>query len=153
EELIEQHDLYADGVDECRRIVRRRIRQGARMIKIGLSSGRPGDLMPGWGDDPRNLRRNFSPDELRAMVEGAHEAGVKLGARAIGDSAVILAVEGGVDTIEHAHGISDETRRRLADSGRFVIATLSAQKSWIDRGADYGLPPALLACSRRHFDD
>src|SRR5262245_65829189 len=99
------------------------------MIKIGLSSGQPGDLMPGWGDDPWNQRRNFSLREVRAMVEEAHEAGVKLGAHSIGDAAVSLALEGGIDTIEHAHGISDETRRRLADSGRFVIATLSAQKS------------------------
>jgi imidazolonepropionase-like amidohydrolase len=153
EGLIEQRDFYADGEDECRRIVRRRIRQGSGMIKIGLSSGQPGDVMPGWGDDPRNLRRNFSLREVRAMVEEAHDAGVKLGAHAIGDAAVTLALEAGVDTIEHAHGISDETRRRLADSGSFVVATLSAQKSWIDRGADYGLPPALLACSQRHFDD
>src|SRR5262249_2888968 len=92
EELLEQRDFYADGEDECRRIVRRRIRHGARMIKIGLSSGQPGDLMPGWGDDPWNLRRNFSLREVRAMVAEAHEAGVKLGAHAIGDAAVTLAL-------------------------------------------------------------
>lgn len=153
EELIQRFDLYADGEDECRRIVRRRIRQGSTMIKIGLSSGRAGDLMPGWGDDPHNQRRNFTLREVRAMLEEAHDAGVKLGAHSIGERAVALALDAGIDTIEHAHGITAETRRRLADSGIPVVATLNAQKTWLDRGPEYGLAPELLACSQRHFDE
>lgn len=153
EALIAAADFYADGEDECRRVVRRRIRQGSQFIKIGLSSGQVGDLMPGWGDDPYQLRRNFSLGEVRAMREEAHSAGVKIAAHAIGDAAVNLALDAGLDTIEHAHGISDETRRKLAQSGTIVNATLSAQKSWIDRGEEYGLGPDLLACSHRHFND
>lgn len=153
EEVIRAADLYADGVEECRRVVRRRIRGGSQFIKIGLSSGQVGDAMPGWGDDPYNLRRNFSLGEVRAMREEAHNAGVQIVAHAIGDAAVNLALDGELDTIEHAHGINDETRRKLAQSGTIVNATLSAQKSWIDHGEEYGLGPELLACSHRHFND
>ncbi|MBS1893228.1 MAG: hypothetical protein JST59_18170 [Actinobacteria bacterium] len=69
ERAIEECDMYADGVEECRRMVRRRIRQGAKHIKLGLSSGQHGDLMPGWGDDPFRQRPNFSLEEVRVVVD------------------------------------------------------------------------------------
>jgi len=153
ERTIEECDMYADGVEECRRMVRRRIRRGARVIKLGLSSGQHGDLMPGWGDDPFRQRRNFTLAEVRAVVDEAHSSGLKVAAHSIGEEAVKLAIEGGIDTIEHAHGISAETRRALADSEAIVVATLSAQKTWIDNGAAFGLPPELIASSQRHFDE
>jgi len=153
ERTIEDCDMYADGVEECRRMVRRRIRRGAKHIKLGLSSGRHGDLMPGWGDDPFRQRPNFSLEEVRVVVDEAHKAGLKVAAHSIGEDAVKLALAGGIDTIEHAHGISSETRRELADSEVVVVPTMSAQKTWIDLGPEHGLPPELVACSRRHFDE
>jgi imidazolonepropionase-like amidohydrolase len=153
ESEIVRRDFYADGVDEMRRIVRRRVRGGARLIKLGLSSGQAGDLMPGWGDDPHRQRANFTLPEVRAAVEEARFAGVKVAVHAIGEAAVTLALDAGVATIEHAHGISDDTRKRLADAQTIVNATLSAQKSWIDHGPEHGLPAALIECSRRHFHE
>ncbi|HEY2054728.1 MAG TPA: amidohydrolase family protein, partial [Solirubrobacterales bacterium] len=153
ERTIEDCDMYADGAEECRRMVRRRIRRGAKVIKLGLSSGQHGDLMPGWGDDPFRQRRNFSLEEVRVVVDEAHKAGLKVAAHSIGEEAVKLALAGGIDTIEHAHGISSETRRELADSEVVVVPTLSAQKTWIDLGPEHGLPGELIASSRRHFDE
>ncbi|QWK80769.1 hypothetical protein [Ochrobactrum sp. BTU1] len=44
---------------------------------------------------------------------------------AIVESAVKLALDGGVDIIEHGYGITPETRQRLMDERKTVVTTLS----------------------------
>jgi imidazolonepropionase-like amidohydrolase len=152
EEWMERLDLYADGEDECRRIVRRRIRGGSRVIKIGLSGPRVGDFLRNWGDDPFDQRPNYTLREVQAMVAEAHQAGLKVSAHAIGDAAVRLAIEGGIDTIEHAHGISEDTRRALKGSTATVVPTLTAFEGWVRNGPAAGLPPRVLEIGQLHYE-
>ena len=116
-EVVERLDLYADGEDQCRAIVRRRIRSGAGVIKVGISSGAIEDHIRSWGDRPHDQKVVYSVPEIRATVEEAHRLRVKVSAHAIGDDAVRSAIKAGVDIIEHAHGITSETRDMLAESG------------------------------------
>jgi imidazolonepropionase-like amidohydrolase len=68
----------------------------------------------------------------------------------IGDTAVRQALDAGVDTIEHGHGITGETCRRLADSAAILIPTL-ALPAWRARnGAAEGVPPDGIAGWQRH---
>jgi imidazolonepropionase-like amidohydrolase len=118
-------DMIADGVEGVREIVRRRVRRGANMIKVGLSKGGVDDRYHPWGDDPLNQVASFSLEEVTALVREAHLNKLKVSAHCIGDEAVRNALDGGVDIIEHGYGISDDTRKRLVDSNSIVVSTIS----------------------------
>jgi imidazolonepropionase-like amidohydrolase len=125
QEWAEKLGMYADGPDACRQRVRERIRQGADFIKVAGSVGEHTDLLRPWGDDPYHLRLAYSDGELAVLVEEAHRNGLKVAIHAIGEPSVRQALDHGVDTIEHGHGIGDETARRIADSGAILVPTLS----------------------------
>lgn len=122
---MQGQDMLADGVDAVRAIVRRRVRQGSDVIKVGLSKGCVHDEYHAWGDDPAAQTSVYSLEEVSALTDEAHENGLKVSAHCIGERAVRRALDGGVDIIEHGYGISDETRERLVEQGTIVVSTLS----------------------------
>jgi imidazolonepropionase-like amidohydrolase len=142
---VEELGMFADGPEEIRRRVRERLRQGADFIKIGGSVGEHTDALRPWGDDPARLRLAYADEEVRAAVQEAHRNGLRVATHAIGDAAVRQAIDAGVDSVEHGHGISEETAKRLADSGAWLVPTLSLPALRIDRA-----PPAIAAGWRRH---
>lgn len=115
----------ADGVDQIVQAVRERARSGADFIKLGLSKGGTQDRYHAWGDDPYAQATTYSVEEVRAAVNEAHRNGMKVSAHAIGLVAVKLALDGGVDIIEHGYAIDDETRSRLVGEGKIVVTTIS----------------------------
>lgn len=124
-EWVKAKGMLADGVDAMREIVRRRVREGANVIKVGLSKGGVDDKYHAWGDDPFNQVASYSLEEVQALVEEAHLNKLKVSAHCIGEAAVRNALDGGVDVIEHGYGITDETRRRLVDHNALVVSTIS----------------------------
>lgn len=123
--IARERGLVADSPAEVRRAVRERIRAGADFVKLGLSKGGVHDRYHAWGDDPERQKPAFSPEEVRAGVDEAHRNGVRVSAHAIGDAPVRLALDSEIDVIEHGYGISDETRSRLAASGKIVVTTFA----------------------------
>ncbi|MDF5757601.1 amidohydrolase family protein [Spongiactinospora sp. TRM90649] len=87
--------------DELRRATRQRAELGADVVKI-MASG--GVLTPGTGA----MRPQFTAEELRAAVEEAHRAGLPITAHAHALPAVRLALEAGVDGIEHCTCLTPE---------------------------------------------
>lgn len=141
----EEQGLFADGAEEVRRRVRERLRAGADFIKIGGSVGEHADALRPWGDDPARLRLSYSDAETQAAVEEAHRNGLRVATHAIGEAAVRQALDAGVDSVEHGHGISEETVRRMADSGTWLVPTLSLPALRAERAL-----PAIAAGWRRH---
>jgi imidazolonepropionase-like amidohydrolase len=141
----EETGMFADGPEEVRRRVRERLRQGADFIKVGGSVGEHTDMLRPWGDDPARLRLSYADDELRAAVDEAHRNGLRVATHAIGEAAVRQALDAGVDTIEHGHGIAEETAKRLAGSGAWLVPTLSLPALRVERA-----PPPVAAHWRRH---
>ena len=121
--------MLADGPDGVREVVRRRVRDGSSLIKLGLSKGHNEDRNRAWGDDPLRQVVTFTLEEVQAAVHEAHLNGLLVSAHAIGDAPVRLALDGGIDIIEHGYGIFDETRKRIADSGKIVVSTISQLKA------------------------
>jgi imidazolonepropionase-like amidohydrolase len=142
-------DMIVDGPDAARAIVRRRLRVGAGVIKLGISRGPWSDEFRAWGDDPSRQVLGFSLPELHAIVDEAHRAGVPVTVHAVGDGAVNQALDAEVDQIEHAHGINTTTRERLAASGRSVCPTLSHMARLAEAGS-FGVPPGHVAAARNH---
>lgn len=83
------------GVAEVRELVRRNVAAGAGVIKAMVTGG---GLTK---DGPKSWQSQFSPEELQALVDEAHLAGLPVAAHAHGTDGISAAVEAGVDTIEH----------------------------------------------------
>ena len=153
-ELMKKGDSVADGVAECQAIVRRRMRQGADLIKIATSMGTFKGVNQTWGDsaDDKDQLLVYSVEELRAIVDEAHRRGLKVSSHSIGDAAVNRALDVGVDVIEHSHGMKDETRERLKESGKIIVPTFSNPHFHKIVGRHLGLPEETLEVDQRHID-
>jgi imidazolonepropionase-like amidohydrolase len=115
----------ADGPDAIVQAVRERARAGADFIKLGLSKGGTQDRYHAWGDDPHAQVTTYSVEEVRAAVGEAHRNRMMVSAHAIGTDAVNLALDGGVDIIEHGYAIDDATRARLVAERKIVVTTIA----------------------------
>lgn len=110
----------ADGPDEMRKATREQIRRGADFVKIMTTGARSVVL-----EDPGPAQ--VTRDEVATVVEEAHRMGFRVAAHCEGIDGTRLAVEEGVDTIEHGlelHG-APELLAALAESGRILVPTLS----------------------------
>ncbi|MDI3406281.1 amidohydrolase family protein [Streptomyces cavernicola] len=83
------------GEAQVRELVRRNVAAGAGVIKAMVTGG---GLTK---DGPKSFESQFSAEELAALVDEAHKAGVPVAAHAHGADGIATAVEAGVDTIEH----------------------------------------------------
>jgi imidazolonepropionase-like amidohydrolase len=112
-----------DGVDGCRREVRRQVARGVDWIKVYASSG-PGShpTEDGYVDGPPP----WTAEELRTIVAEAHSKGVPVAAHAMTVSGTDMAVEAGVDSIEHGSAITPGTAALMAERGVPLIPTLLA---------------------------
>ncbi len=106
----------ADGVSEVRKAVRYQIKHGAELIKVCASGGVMSHTGPAGA-------QQYSDDELRAIADEAHRAGLKVAAHAHGDRGIRAAIEAGIDCIEHGSLMSDETLALMIDRGAFLVAT------------------------------
>ena len=132
----------AGSPGELRAAVRERAERGADIIKIMASGG----AMTAGTDV---LACQYSLEQLRTVADEAHTRGLAVTAHAHGLSAVIQAVDAGVDGVEHCgclteRGIEvpEDLPGRLA-AGRIIVCPTLGRKP----GAP--LPPAMAAIYQR----
>ena len=104
------------GVASAREEVQRLHDEGVDVVKIGASTGPRAE---GFGDIP-----TLTVDEIRAVCDAAHGLGLQVAAHAIGSEAARRCVLGGVDSIEHGYGLSDEICEMVAASDAWIVPTL-----------------------------
>ncbi len=115
-------DGICDGVDACRRKVREVIRAGADWIKIATTGG-VGTPIGG------PLVRQFSAEEVRAIVDTAHAAGKPVMSHAYGGEGVKICLDAGVDSIEHGAAIDDALIEQMARQGTWLVPTFSVLRN------------------------
>jgi imidazolonepropionase-like amidohydrolase len=146
----------ADGVEGVRHAARVLIADGADWLKITATGGST------RSSDP--LRPSFTTDELRTIVEEAHNRGKLTGAHTTAAAAVERVLDAGVDMIIHCQFLNpdgsyryrEDLVERIARDGRWVNPTLHTQQTEIDglegkRSRDGGLSAedeALQASNR-----
>ena len=124
----------ANGVDEVRKAVRYQIKHGAQVIKVCASGGVMSHTGPAGA-------QQYSDEELAAIADEAHRAGLKVAAHAHGDQGIQAALAAGIDCIEHGSLMSDETLERFIEQGTFLVAT-----TYLADGMDVShAPPELQA--------
>ncbi|KAI1411223.1 amidohydrolase [Hypoxylon sp. FL1857] len=116
-----------DGVDECRRAVRLQIRRGARCIKILASGG-----VLSRDDNP--LYAQFSPEELRTIVEEATRQNRAVAAHVHGKPGILAAVKAGVTTVEHVSFADQECVDLIKEKGTVWIATRTIVAMLLESG-------------------
>ncbi|HEX2569939.1 MAG TPA: amidohydrolase family protein [Polyangia bacterium] len=107
-------DGVCDGVDACRAAVRWQIKYGADVIKF----------MPSGGvlslTDPIDAPE-LSQEEMNAIVEEAHRWGRKVAAHCHGDTAARMAIQAGVDSIEHGTFLKPDTLHMMKAKGIYLV--------------------------------
>ncbi len=115
-----------NGAEDCRRAVRLQVARGADVIKFGATGGVNSRIGAGLG-------AQMFMDEAVAIVETAKLFGKKVSAHAHGADGIRLALEAGVDSIEHGTILDPETIEAFAASGAYYVPTLSTVNGYIER--------------------
>lgn len=107
-----------DGVEAIRQRVRQNIAAGCDWIKLFITGGvsSVGAALEAY---------TYTREEIRAACIEAHRAGRKVAAHAHGGPGVQVALEEGVDTIEHGALLSPDDVELLKRLGRFLICTFA----------------------------
>lgn len=127
----------ADGVDEVRKAARNEIRKGAHQIKIMASGG-----VASPTDRITNLQ--YSGEEIRAIVEEAHHAGIYVMAHAYSAEAIIHCIENGVRTIEHGNLLNEDAAKLMAKNNAYLVPTLVIYEALANLGPKLGFPAESL---------
>ena len=112
-------DGVVNGTAEARQAVRQRYKDRADLIKITATGG-----VLSLARSPQNPQ--FTEEEIRAVVETAHDYDMTVAAHAHGAEGMKRASRAGVDTVEHGTLMDDEAIRLFVENGTVWVPTLSA---------------------------
>jgi len=118
---IPQGAQETSGVEDATRVAREQIGAGADWVKVyaDYHGGLDGVLKP-----------TLTENEIRAIVEIAHDSGRKVSAHAASDEGMRRAILAGVDTIEHGYFGSAATFDLMAKRGVAYLPTLTAEEAY-----------------------
>jgi imidazolonepropionase-like amidohydrolase len=107
DQIVNQEFLQVGSADEARKAVRENLLYGADSIKVVADDG----------------NRFISPEEMKAIVEEAHRAKVKVAVHATTATGIQAAVDAGVDSIEHGDDATDAQLKAMRDKGIYFDIT------------------------------
>ncbi len=99
--------IYADTKDEIIKGIRQNLHLGADWIKIVI-------------DDQRYY---YTPEDVELIVKEAANAGVKVAAHCIQERGILNAINGGVESLEHAFVMSDNTLELAKSKDIWLVGT------------------------------
>ena len=142
-------DMYrpADGTDEVRKAAREQLAAGADFVKVMATGARSVVL-----ENPETTQ--LTREEVRTVVEEAHRLGKRVAAHAEGLEGSRLAIEEGVDTVEHGLSLHREPAllEKMAENGQTLVPTLS---TFHDVSEDHAekYPCALVGQAERQREE
>ncbi len=126
-----------NGVDDAKKAVRQRYKNGADLIKITATGGVLSVARS--GQNPQ-----FTVEEIKAICETAKDYGFHVAAHAHGDEGMQRAILGGVKTIEHGTLMSDETMELMKKHDVYLVPTITAGKFVSDKAKIKGYYPEVV---------
>ena len=137
-ELLPARDTF-NGADAGRAVVREHVKHGVNVIKIMTTGG-----VLSLGDSAQGAQ--MTQDEAKAVVEAAHEYGLKVAVHAHGSEGMKRAILAGADSIEHGTFMTDEVIALMKEHGTYYVPTLSAGNFVMGKAKIPGfLPPSVAA--------
>lgn len=123
--------VFVDGPLEVRKAVRRMVKDGADMIKMYITG--EGLLL-----ECQQTEVTCTQEEIDAMAEEAHRRNRLCSVHARSSDSCRMAVRAGVDLIDHATFIDDQTLDMIAEAGCFVAPGLDYIISTLEYAKDGG---------------
>jgi imidazolonepropionase-like amidohydrolase len=110
----------AQGVEDVRNVVRTMVRAGADVIKCATTGGASSRK----GHGPHDAA--FTLEEMKALVDESHALGRKVMCHALGGRGLRVALEAGVDSIEHGCYLDEDPELipMMAEKGIVMVPTL-----------------------------
>jgi len=115
--------ILADGVDGVLRAVRQVIASGADWVKMRASTG---------GFDDVTQYQTFTFEEIKAAVDAAHALGKKIAIHSYGPGGARDAVRAGVDSLEHAADLDDETIAEMVRRNTYYSPTIDHNQYYVE---------------------
>ena len=106
-----------DGPDAFIKGARTQISAGAQWIKIMISGG----IATDGGGLAEAL---MTPEEIEAVVDAAHRFGVKVTAHSGSPAATSVAVDAGLDCVEHGYFLDRPTLKKMKEHGTWLVPTI-----------------------------
>jgi len=133
---------YANSADELVAAIRQQFKEGADFIKIyetGPDSVRDGQLSTPY---------QYTEDQLSAAVKEAARVGKRVAVHATGEPGTLYAARAGVESIDHASQLGDETMRLMREKQIPAVPTFTIFEYF----ADHANSPEEGARLHRMFD-
>ena len=126
-----------NSVEDARKAVRQRYKNGADWIKITATGGVLSVAKS--GDNPQ-----FTIEEIKAICETAKDYGMYVAAHAHGDEGMRRAIIGGVKTIEHGTYMSIGTMELMKKHNAYLVPTITAGKEVAEKAKIAGFYPDIV---------
>lgn len=137
-------DGVVNSVEDARKAVRQRYKNGADLIKITATGGVLSVAKS--GSNPQ-----FFNDEIEEIVKTAKDYGYHVAAHAHGDEGMQRAVNAGVTTIEHGTLMSEKTMDLMKEKGAFLVPTITAGKEVTEKAQVENYYPEMVALKAREI--
>src|SRR5271156_1496179 len=129
----EQHVLpnatYANNAAELVTVIREQLKEGADFIKIyetGADSAANGKFSTPY---------QYPEEELPAAVREAARTGNRVAVHATGEPGTLFAARAGVEYVDHAYPLSDETMRSMREKQLYAGPTFTISEYFADHAA------------------
>jgi imidazolonepropionase-like amidohydrolase len=134
--------IEIDGAEEARKATRRMIKAGARVIKVMATAG-----MMTAGQ--RAGAPQLTVAEMATCVDEAHKAGLPVAAHVESREGAANAIQAGVDSIEHGHGLDDALLEQMARDAVALVPTVACDRAITRLGPTAGIPSFIVEdCAR-----
>jgi len=130
-------DGVVNSVEDARRAVRQRYKDGADWIKITATGGVLSVAKS--GQNPQ-----FTMEELESIIDTAADYGLRVAAHAHGTEGMKRAVLAGVASIEHGTYMTTEVMDLMIERGTYFVPTIMAGNWVAEKAAIDGFFPELV---------
>lgn len=130
--------LLISGAEEARRAVRKLVKDGVEWVKTYPT----GDAAAPDTNDHHTLCMTF--DEMNAVVQTAHNHGLKVTGHCRATQGIKNALRAGYDALEHGTFLDDEALDMLLSRNTPVVPALQFEWASIERGPDFGMPQSVV---------
>jgi imidazolonepropionase-like amidohydrolase len=130
--------LLINGPVEARAAVRKLVKDGVEWVKTYPT----GDAAAPDTNDHHTLCMTF--EEMHAVVQTAHNHGLKVTGHCRATEGIKNALRAGYDTLEHGTFMDDEALNLLLERNTPVVPALQFELASIEHGKEFGMPQKVI---------
>jgi imidazolonepropionase-like amidohydrolase len=116
---------FANNAEQLVEVIREQFKEGSDFVKI-YETG-PDTVHDGRLSTPYQ----YSEAELSAAVHEAARVDKRVAVHATGEPGTLYAVQAGVESVDHAYQLSDETMRLMKEKGIFAVPTFTISEYFV----------------------